>query len=149
MSRRLDGQRCSHQGCRDLDKIILDSRVTFHFSILGLEKTETYFSVSILDRINFLDLHILVENKAKWHLMSLGEWNEMLLIERVINFTKATLNVQDYDLSETCSLFKNTFRWWLSGDSRPWRYDLNSRPVENILSTSQLVGLKLSLITIL
>ena len=24
----------------------------------------------------------------------------MLLIERVINFTKATLNVQDYDLSE-------------------------------------------------
>ena len=56
--------RGQEQGCRDLDKIILYSRVTSHFSILGLEKSETYFSVSILDRIYFLDLHNLVENKA-------------------------------------------------------------------------------------
>ena len=45
---------------------------------------------------SFLDLHILVENKAKWHLMkSLGERNEMLLIERVINFTQL-LNFNTY-----------------------------------------------------
>ena len=73
--------------------------------------------------------------------MYLGEWNEIFLIERVINFTKATLNVQEYDLSEAF-LFENTFRWWLSGDSRTWRYDMNSRAVENTLSTSQLVGQK-------
>ena len=59
---------------------------------------------------SFLDSQILVGNKAKWYLkMSLGEWNETFLIERVINFTKATLNVQDYDLSEAF-LFENTFR---------------------------------------
>ena len=124
-------------------KLISRSQFSTEFNFLN------NFSTIILFLGSFLDLYILVENKAKWYLiMSLCEWNEMLLIERVINFTKATLNMQDYDLSEAF-LFKITFRWWLSGDSRHWSNDLNNRPVENILSTSQLVGLKYSIIIIL
>ena len=41
------------QGCRDLDKIILDSRVTSHFSILGLENLKLISRSRFSTEFNF------------------------------------------------------------------------------------------------
>ena len=65
----------SGQGCRNLDEIILDSRSRKIWNLfLGLDSRRNLISRIISRHNAFSIMHILVENKAKRHLiMSLGE----------------------------------------------------------------------------